>query len=47
MKLAVSALVNGVGDCWTDERELANCAVVELEADADGWRCLSWAGMPV
>jgi probable phosphoglycerate mutase len=47
MKLAVPALALGVGDCWTDERELANCAVVELEADADGWRCLSWAGTPL
>jgi 2,3-bisphosphoglycerate-dependent phosphoglycerate mutase len=47
MKLAVAALATGVGDCWTDERELANCAVVEMEADADGWRCLSWAGSPL
>jgi broad specificity phosphatase PhoE len=47
IKLAVSALARGVGDCWTDQRELPGCAVVELEADADGWRCLSWAGSPL
>jgi broad specificity phosphatase PhoE len=44
MKLTVPALAAVVGDCWTDERELANCAAVELQVDADGWRCVSWAG---
>jgi probable phosphoglycerate mutase len=24
---------------------LANCDVVELERDADGWRCLRWAAV--
>ena len=26
---------------------LANCAVVELEADGDGWRAISWCGRSV
>jgi probable phosphoglycerate mutase len=29
------------------DRTLANCGVIELEADADGWRPFSWCGVPM
>lgn len=29
------------------DRTLANCGVIELETDADGWRAVNWAGTPM
>jgi probable phosphoglycerate mutase len=29
------------------DRTLANCGVIELEADAGGWRGVSWTGTPM
>ncbi len=44
LQLTASALVPSVGDIWTAERSLSYGATAELEADADGWRCVSWPG---
>lgn len=41
IKAAVPALV-GLGDKFTASHELADCAVVEVAGDADGWVLRSW-----
>lgn len=44
IQLAVPALAPAVGDVWEPERWLSYCGTAELEGDADGWRCHTWAG---
>ena len=47
IQLTAPALAPAIGDCWADDRQLRPAAAAEMEADADGWRCLSWGGVPV
>lgn len=44
---AVPVLARNLTSRFPEGRPLANCGVVELEADADGWRAVSWSGTPV
>ncbi|WP_210650679.1 histidine phosphatase family protein [Nocardioides sp. SYSU D00065] len=43
----VPALARNVSPGHALDVPLANCDLVELEADADGWVCRSWAGHPL
>ncbi|MGH3361063.1 MAG: histidine phosphatase family protein [Nocardioides sp.] len=44
---AVPALARNLAPRYPEGRTLPNCGVVELEADADGWRAVAWVGTPV
>ena len=44
---AVPALAGNVSARFPESRPIPNTGVVELEADGDGWRALSWCGQPV
>jgi 2,3-bisphosphoglycerate-dependent phosphoglycerate mutase len=44
---AVPALARNLTWRFPESRPMTNCGVVELEADGDGWRALSWCGEPV
>lgn len=46
IQLSAPALASGIGDVWAPERWLGYCGTAELEGDADGWMCHSWAGKP-
>ncbi|MCW2764988.1 MAG: putative phosphoglycerate/bisphosphoglycerate mutase, partial [Nocardioides sp.] len=37
----------GVPGEFVRDRTLANCGVIELETDADGWRPVRWCGTPM
>ncbi len=41
---AVPALARNLTPRFPEGRPLPSCGVVELEADADGWRAVSWSG---
>jgi 2,3-bisphosphoglycerate-dependent phosphoglycerate mutase len=43
----VPALARNLPVSFAEGRALPSCGVVELEADADGWRAVSWCGEPV
>lgn len=43
----VPALARNLTVRFPESRAIPNCGVVELEADGDGWRALSWCGEPV
>jgi 2,3-bisphosphoglycerate-dependent phosphoglycerate mutase len=47
IRVAVPQLVLNVPDSYGTAHELENCAVVEVDADNDGWVLRSWAGQPV
>lgn len=42
--LSISELAVNLDPRFPLDRPLPNCGVVELEADASGWRALSWVG---
>jgi probable phosphoglycerate mutase len=44
LRLVAHALSN-VDGAFADAHHLPNCATITLEADGDGWRCLTWAGL--
>jgi len=44
---AVPALARNLTWRFPESRPMSNCGVVELEADGDGWRAVSWCGDPV
>ena len=44
---AVPALARNLTSRFPESRAIPNAGVVELEADGDGWRALSWCGEPV
>lgn len=44
---AVPVLARNLTSRFPEGRPLPNCGVVELEADADGWRAVSWSGTRV
>jgi probable phosphoglycerate mutase len=44
---AVPALAGNVSARFPESRPIPNTGVVELEADGDGWRALSWCGQPM
>jgi broad specificity phosphatase PhoE len=45
LRLVAAALASNVDGAFADAHLLPNCATITLEADGDGWRCLSWAGL--
>jgi probable phosphoglycerate mutase len=45
--MAVPLLATNLASAHGWDRPLANCDVVALEADADGWVARSWAGEPL
>lgn len=47
IRVAVPLLASNVPDSYGTTRQVGNCAVVEVDADADGWMLRSWAGRPV
>ncbi|HVW40444.1 MAG TPA: histidine phosphatase family protein [Amycolatopsis sp.] len=47
IRLGAEWLAGNVPPKRADQGLLPNTAVVELETLDDGWRCLSWAGMPI
>ncbi len=44
IRVAVPRLVRNVPDNYGTAHEVENCAVVEVDADNDGWVLRSWAG---
>ncbi len=44
---SIPNLARNLGRRFPLTRPLANCDVVELDADADGWTARSWAGTPM
>jgi 2,3-bisphosphoglycerate-dependent phosphoglycerate mutase len=44
---AVPALARNIAPRFPGSRAIPNAGVVELEADADGWRVVGWCGEPV
>ena len=44
MSLAIPRVAVNAGNDVAARRFLANCAVAEVEVDADGWRLVSWPG---
>ncbi|HEX5860764.1 MAG TPA: histidine phosphatase family protein [Nocardioides sp.] len=44
---AVPALAHNLTSRFPESRAILNTGVVELEADADGWRAVSWCGEPI
>jgi len=44
---AVPALARNLSSRFAESRPLPNTGVVELEADGDGWRAVSWCGEAV
>ena len=44
MSLALPSLVDNPPRNDAAEQVLEPCALVEIDCDADGWRCLSWPG---
>ena len=44
IQLTAPAVAPGIGDVWEPDRWLGYCGTAELEGDADGWQCHSWAG---
>ena len=47
MQLAAANRAPGLTSLVSLAGSMANCATAELEIDADGWRCVSWAGSPI
>ena len=45
--MAVPSLATNLAPSYAHDLPLANCDVVALEADADGWVARSWAGRPL
>lgn len=45
LRLVAAVLSPNVDAAFADAHLLPNCATIVLEADGDGWRCLSWAGL--
>lgn len=45
--VGVTDLCANVDSAFVSDHLLANCATVELVRDAAGWRCESWAGLPL
>lgn len=43
----VPAVARNLPMSFPEGRAIPSCGVVELEADADGWRVVSWCGEPV
>ena len=46
MSMALAALARNLPAAHGHRRPMPHCGVVALEADADGWVCRSWAGVP-
>jgi probable phosphoglycerate mutase len=46
MSLALPFLVDNPPRNGSPEGVVEPCALVEIDCDADGWRCLSWPGRP-
>jgi broad specificity phosphatase PhoE len=46
MSLAIPRLSVNVRNDHAAQRLLPDCAPVEVEVDADGWRVISWPGVP-
>lgn len=46
MALGIQAMCDNLDALFVSQHILANCDLVELHRGADGWRCLSWAGVP-
>lgn len=44
LQLTLPTLTATIKDVWDAERQLGYCAQVEILADADTWRCVTWAG---
>ena len=44
---AVPALARNLTSRFPESRPLPNTGLVELEADGDGWRAVSWCGEAV
>jgi probable phosphoglycerate mutase len=47
MALGITALADNLDAAFVSQHILANTEVVELERTASGWRCVSWAGIPL
>ena len=47
IRAGVTALARNLSSSFPESRAVPSCGVVELEADADGWRVVSWCGKPV
>lgn len=47
IRVAVPHLAANLADNFGTVHEVDNCAVVEMDADADAWVVRSWAGEPV
>jgi probable phosphoglycerate mutase len=47
MALGITALADNLDAAFVSQHILANTEVVELERTAAGWRCVSWAGIPL
>ena len=45
MSLAIPRVSVNAGNDVAAQRFLPNCAVAEVEVDADGWRLVSWPGL--
>ncbi len=45
--VGVTDLCANVDAAFAADHLLANCATVELVHDSSGWRCVSWAGVPL
>lgn len=46
MALGIQAMCDNLDALFVSQHILANCDLVELHRGDDGWRCLSWAGVP-
>jgi 2,3-bisphosphoglycerate-dependent phosphoglycerate mutase len=47
MSMALAVVAANLPPTHGHQRPMPHCGVVALEADADGWVCRSWAGVPV
>ncbi|HET6626473.1 MAG TPA: histidine phosphatase family protein [Nocardioidaceae bacterium] len=47
IRVAVPQLAANVPDSYGTTHEVDHCAVIEADADADGWVLRSWGGVPI
>lgn len=47
IRVAIPQLASNVPDSFGTAHEVGHCALIEVDADADGWLLCSWGGEPV